>query len=77
MRDLTCQSADHQFIQELCYLVITYIRCLFLEAFLVIGSFHRPRQQTGHFNRAVLADKDILRTDISYFFALAVEKVCC
>lgn len=76
MKDLVYRSVNHQFIKVLYYLNITDIGCLFLKAFLVIGPFHRPGKQTGHFDRTIFTDKYIFRANISYFFVFAMKQVC-
>jgi len=54
-------------------IIVTNISDLLFEAFFVICPFVRPGKDAGHFNRAILTNKNVLRPDISNFSLLAVE----
>lgn len=55
----------------------TYVGRLFLKAFLVVSDFKGPGLPTCNFNRAIFANKDVLRSNICDFSTLTMEAVGC
>lgn len=54
----------------------TQISFFLFKTFLVIGSLQGPRGRAGQFYSTILTDKNIHRSDISYFSSSRVELLC-